>query len=851
MNKYRGIQLEQALPVPLKPKPTKGLLDKGIVLFRSPQDIDLDQSPDLGCVRVFEAGLRQDFELTELSTSTPLRILSLGEHKFVISGTELFERIFRVYRKANTFIRIESWNLTTWDTEFDADDWIVEDVLLSFRSYFATAFFADGERVLEWIQTASLNAQSDEFTSGNSLTAVDDTVDAVLNPAVAYLGNYAVHYDLSLTGPCKSGSSVTISIEDDDGTQLVKVVHPIPANTDTNRQYDLVHEVASVTVNAELSDNMTLKIKDITVVAVQRLNPMSFSAPLPQWSSIKARAREAIDDEYTFFDWDIEYIGNDPFNEPGTFVEFYYDTGAGWVLWYNATSYKEAEGDERVLIQAGLGTGDKFGIHIKSADQSIYVISGSPNVVYDEGFGEEVAVHGFNKATDSDASEGIIYQDEGTPVNEVREVDKDPSVARSVTGATATSGGTKTITDTGAGWGVNAFATEWVQITGGTGLGQIRRIVSNTSEILTVGEDWTNQPDNTSVFDIYPPVLLQARYLGIFADRVLALQADGDPQKIDWSVNGDGGDYVGNGSGSSILASFSDDPIDELIAFEPLSSNVGLLFRRRSIMRVTRTGVAANALAFFNWLDNFGTESPFSVTPVPGGIIFLGHDKQVYYITEQGPNPISQFIQEELEATIGDLSVVEGQYDLSTQNYILAVPGLSGSNTSVSWSFDFGRMISESVFAWQKREETMNRLAIVGGREIIFAGSDNIVRQYDRDTPCTNAYWTSPMLNRENIDNEYSLLQVIVRYQAAAATTLVIEASDDGGKTWKAGYKTSITLTGNPPLFISVGGVKRAVQGFNITGHDLRFRITWPSDAFVTIRNWRADLVERGDLGSE
>ncbi|KKK73297.1 hypothetical protein LCGC14_2895240, partial [marine sediment metagenome] len=386
------------------------------------------------------------------------------------------------------------------------------------------------------------------------------------------------------------------------------------------------------------------------------------------------------------------------------------------------------------LTQAGLGATDKFRILIPVGDQGDYEFAATASIAWGESFVEEVSIKGFNLAADSDPSEGVTYQTAGTPVNELREVDQDPAVTPKISGATATSGGTKTITDTGAGWVVNTYEDDWVEITSGLGSGQFRKILSNTSDTLTVGEDWTTQPDATSIFDIFTPVLLPARYLGIFADRVIALQVDEDPQKVSWPVNGVPTNWVDEGSGSSILRSHSVDPVDELLALEVLTSNVAALFRRRSIMRVVQTGIASNALGFYRWLENLGTESPFSPEVVPGGIMFLGHDKQVYYLTEKGPTPVSQFIQEELESTIGDLGVVEGTYDATTQNYMLAVPGLTGSNTAITWLFDFGRMIAEQVLVWQKRTETMNRLAIAGGK-VLFAGSDGIVRQFDKANP--------------------------------------------------------------------------------------------------------------------
>ena len=513
MNKYRGMNPQAALPVAQEvqdPEIIRGKLDRGIVLFRPPQDIELSMSPDSDCVRVMEGGLRQDYDLTELNSATALAILALGEHRYVVTGSETFEATFRFLEKASSLIKIESWNGLTWDTEISTDDWVVESVLLSYRSYLATAFFADGKRVLKWIQTTSFASQSDEFEAAganNPLTAVDDTVDAAIVPAASVDDEYSVHYSLDIDGPCGAGSYVDVAVLDNGAIELVSIRHSIPASTITGRSYTLPHEIAAVVDSIASGENLTLKLKAINGVGVVRTNELvDGGSGTPQWTVTKTPARESNSDIYTF-----KFSVSDNSTALGTFVEFYYDTGAGWVLWDNSVEYFAGQDFTRGLTQAGLGSGDKFGIHITAADQGDFALFGDVEVNWNESFREEVSVKAFNLATDSDPSQGVTYLTEGSPTNELREVDQDPAVTPNISGATATSGGTKTITDTGAGWTIDVYIDDWVEITAGTGSGQFRKILSNTSEILTVGEDWETEPDATSVFDIFTPVLLPAQ----------------------------------------------------------------------------------------------------------------------------------------------------------------------------------------------------------------------------------------------------------------------------------------------------------------------------------------------------
>jgi hypothetical protein len=69
-------------------------------------------------------------------------------------------------------------------------------------------------------------------------------------------------------------------------------------------------------------------------------------------------------------------------------------------------------------------------------------------------------------------------------------------------GGTATSGAASTLTDSGKSWGTNVYANKFVVISGGTGIGQIRKIASNTDTVLTVSTAWYTNPDATSTYKL-------------------------------------------------------------------------------------------------------------------------------------------------------------------------------------------------------------------------------------------------------------------------------------------------------------------------------------------------------------
>lgn len=74
--------------------------------------------------------------------------------------------------------------------------------------------------------------------------------------------------------------------------------------------------------------------------------------------------------------------------------------------------------------------------------------------------------------------------------------------AKSFATGQATAGAASTLTNSSKSWSTNMWANYQVRITGGTGVGQIRTISSNTDTVLTVSAAWTVVPDSTSVYSI-------------------------------------------------------------------------------------------------------------------------------------------------------------------------------------------------------------------------------------------------------------------------------------------------------------------------------------------------------------
>lgn len=91
------------------------------------------------------------------------------------------------------------------------------------------------------------------------------------------------------------------------------------------------------------------------------------------------------------------------------------------------------------------------------------------------------------------------------PVGETIEIDTTDAVVLVSSTVVASATGTTT-TGTSVSWTTNAFAGDIVEIVSGTGQGQTRSIVSNTSSVLTHAS-WKITPDTTSLFRIVTTVM--------------------------------------------------------------------------------------------------------------------------------------------------------------------------------------------------------------------------------------------------------------------------------------------------------------------------------------------------------
>lgn len=96
-------------------------------------------------------------------------------------------------------------------------------------------------------------------------------------------------------------------------------------------------------------------------------------------------------------------------------------------------------------------------------------------------------------------NQGLIQAALGTDVT----LERFAKTGTAFLSSTATAGATRTLTDAVQTLTVDRYVNYRIRITGGTGIGQQRRIVCNTATVFTVARPWEVTPDNTSTYEIW------------------------------------------------------------------------------------------------------------------------------------------------------------------------------------------------------------------------------------------------------------------------------------------------------------------------------------------------------------
>ena len=402
-----------------------------------------------------------------------------------------------------------------------------------------------------------------------------------------------------------------------------------------------------------------------------------------------------------------------------------------------------------------------------------------------------------------------------------------------------------------------------------------------------------NFPELEAGFGPQAPVAAPiAKYLGSFGERLFGLWENGDRQILNassdgnilmWQLSQTGApaEFYPDDSVNLTLQDTRVDPIDDLEWLVPVSSQVAILGRKRSMMRVFETGNVSLSVGATHWKDGIGSVYPYAINICEGGVMFLGQNRMVYYMTADQVVPVGMDIQEELvkhlySDTVEQREMIDSMYDSAQQEWILGVPHDGNIVNITHWYiFDVGKFLSpgDQAMVWRRRTVISQRLSavqqaldnaitiqqstqigvplpyypdvnqVLSDRTLLFSNPLNEVQAITEEILTFNgasveAHWESPTLSRGPMGEEATLRTVGFQYACEIDTSFFVDVSGDGGQSYTETLEI-LTVNTNQQ-------VRRVRQAFNTSGYDLRFRVRFNADTVLKLFSYYPSLVTRG-----
>lgn len=186
---------------------------------------------------------------------------------------------------------------------------------------------------------------------------------------------------------------------------------------------------------------------------------------------------------------------------------------------------------------------------------------------------------------------------------------------------------------------------------------------------------------------------------------------DFNPDEVAWSADDDIEEWTDAvaGAGRAVIHSETrGSDADHISGLSTLERGV-ILYRHRSLVLVSKTGVRVAPFRFQTIDAAHGTKSPYSIAS--GGLalgdFFLGSDYVVYHFDGAGPPiPIGLPIQSRLEERITDLEECVGFIDMQTMEYHLVIPTEENNRPILNedYIFNIKDYIRKQKLVWRFRD---------------------------------------------------------------------------------------------------------------------------------------------------
>lgn len=300
-----------------------------------------------------------------------------------------------------------------------------------------------------------------------------------------------------------------------------------------------------------------------------------------------------------------------------------------------------------------------------------------------------------------------------------------------------------------------------------------------------------------------------AKYLFRFAERVIALYADGFKRRMQWTARGLPNDWAGTGSGFNQV-----NLIEGEMTGGAVLQDIGLIYQDSGIVAIRETGDVFDPFNFTEHVVGIGLIAPRTLVSLGTSHVFLGIGPRginVFQVTPKGIREIGEDIRELLLATVDSANVNDSHAACAPQSqaYVLWLaksgsPSISAlvwqleTETWTKWNRpNTANVPSQSVAALKDASGFSRASWLFVGTSIgeVVRYDPGVLRDFGADA--IDGKWESKDVRLE--DPEFGINGAEVRV-GSKGVVVDVSVSFDGGFTWE-GDRTFSSLTGTVQIF--------------------------------------------------
>lgn len=328
----------------------------------------------------------------------------------------------------------------------------------------------------------------------------------------------------------------------------------------------------------------------------------------------------------------------------------------------------------------------------------------------------------------------------------------------------------------------------------------------------------------------------RAWFIAPMGQRLVAARIESagsfDPYLIKWSGDGFISDWTNaiNGAGSIILEPEGKTGASEFITGLSALETALVVYRSRSIVLGTRTGIGAAPFRWQTVIFGLGTESPYSIANGGAAIgdFFLGSDYNVYLFNgAERPIPIGEPIADIIRTQITSPELAYGMVDRRNGEYHLSICTGGSVRPNTDWIFDARAFLVERKLRWRKKNlgatgynilgfssragatnpivDTVTSIVDTVGvrvdefgsepspQQLLLGDSNGGVWFYDETTFIAGNYETKVL---GDPIQELMLDRVQFSYSCRSVAQFAVSLSTDGGLTWSGEKFLNVTVGG-------------------------------------------------------